>query len=404
MSSEDYVMVNIFDHGGHMTKEEMEMYGEVLKDFEERPQILNHIIDSTDDLLENVFAVGLNIRYGWSSFVCRDARPKMLKQPLEEDEGRTILHTIYDTNKDTHERDGEIYLWTRETGMPNLMISSDQFPSMGIHIPDSAKKDGIATHLPPGILYYFYKEEGGRDAANDAINKIGGHGGNIYIPLYIIIEWLKRDMYPGKKIILLITNCQVVSSDIEPQLQKEIAETYVRGEMAGKMLIDTIDSMSSLKSKIEVWESINEERKKIRETASQSLAAESQDDDGFGAGEDGAAWIDEKTAERMMEEARKSVEAPTDDNRGLKAKINYLIDVFDELDTIQKPPGGGGGGGAAAYGSNGGKRKRRKTKRKSRRQIGCGIKKKHTRRKRTKRTKKKRNKKRVTKQKRYKRK
>ena len=405
MSSEDYVMVNIFDHGGHMTPEEMEMYGPLERDAEStetpREQILNHIIDSTDDLLENVFAVGLNIRYGWSSYVCRDARPKMLKQPLGDDEGRTILHTIYDTNKETHERDGEIYLWTKETGMPNLMISSDQFPSMGIHIPDTGE-DSIATFTPPQILKEFY---GGRQASVDAVKKIGAAGGNIYIPLYIIIEWLKRK-YEGKKIILLITNCQVVSSDISPELQKEIADTYVRGELAGKMLIDTIDSMSSLNSKIEVWKSINEERKEIRETESQSLAADSQYADGFGTGEEDGAWIDEAKAKEEMRMAKERVGGkPTDDITGLKGKINYLIDVFNELDSIQKPPGGGSGGGAAAYGGNGGKRKRRKTKRKSRRQIGCGIKKKHTRRRRTKRTKKnKRNKKRVTKQKRYKRK
>ena len=169
------------------------------------------------------------------------------------------------------------------------------------------------------------------------------------------------------------------------------------------MLIDTIDGISSLKSKIPLWESINEERKEIRETESQSLSAESQDGAGFGAAEDGDAWIDEAKAEEEMRMARARVGGkPTDDITSLNGKINYLIDVFDELDTIQKPPGGGG---AAAYGGAGGKRKRRKTKRKSRRQIGCGIKKKHTRRRRTKLSKKnKRNKKRATKQKRYKRK
>lgn len=409
MSGEDYVMVNIFDHGGHMTKEEMSLYGSLQRDAEStetsREQILNHIIDSTDDVLQNVFAVGLNIRYGWSSYVCRDARPKMLKQPLGEDEGRTFLHTIYDTNKETHERDGEIYLWTRETGMPNLMISSDQYESMGIHVsnPDG---NNIKTFTPPVILKEFYDKGGARPAAIKAASVIGASGGNIYVPLYIIIEWLKTK-YIGKKIILLITNCQVVSSDIRPELQKEIADTYVRGELAGKMLIDTIDGISSLKSKIPLWESINEERKEIRETESQSLSAESQDGVGFGAAEDGGAWIDESKAKEEMRMARSRVGGkPTDDITSLNGKINYLIDVFDELDTIQKPPGGGA---PAAYGGNGGKRKRRKTKRKSRRQIGCGIKKKHTRRWRTKLSKKnKRNKKRATKratkQKRYKRK
>ena len=103
MPIKDYVMVNIFDHGGHMTMDEMTLYGDSLKDFVDHPQIFNHIIDSTDDVLQNVFAVGLNIRYGWSSFVCRDARPKMLKRSLLKREGRTILHTIYDTKKETHE-------------------------------------------------------------------------------------------------------------------------------------------------------------------------------------------------------------------------------------------------------------------------------------------------------------
>ena len=92
MSDEDdYVMVNIFDHGGHMTEGEMSFYGPLKRDAETREQILKHVIKPGDVVLEDVLAVGLNIKYGCSSFVGRELEEKMLKNVFPDYHRRTIL-------------------------------------------------------------------------------------------------------------------------------------------------------------------------------------------------------------------------------------------------------------------------------------------------------------------------
>ena len=292
--------------------------------------------------------------------------------------------------------------------MPNLIISSDQYPTMGIHVADTTE-NVIKTHHPPAILKQFYggnEAVPARNAAITAIEEGGAHGGNIYIPLYIIIEWLKNSN-PGKKIILLISNCQVVSTSIEQPEQDLLAGAYAAGNIAGQMLTTEIDTMPELNVKRESWEIINLKRQQ------QTPPSETSDSFQWGTaideeGDPQAGWVTPALARKQEEEAVQAKRRRLLRSDKRIVDIHYLIKVFDKLDTLQKPPAGATGGGASAgaggasgagggasgagggasNGGNRGKRKRRKTKRKSRRQIGCGTKqtkRKQTKRKRTKR-------------------
>jgi hypothetical protein len=190
---------------------------------------------------------------------------------------------------------------------------------------------------------------------------------------------------PNKKIILFILGCQVIPSEADLSLAGFAFANYRKAKVAGneliKLLPDTDDGSSS-----------------PPHTQGEPFNHEGNQEEGELA-DDG--WKEIPDVEEHTTTTGKELDK--DIKPYIENEINEIaakiIEISNEAATSHPPK-------KMKYAPpQGGKRKRRKTKRKSRRQIGCGIKKKHTRRRRTKRTKKnKRNKKRVTKQKRYKRK
>ena len=266
--------------------------------------------------------------------------------------------------------------------------------------PDSeARQPGTPEHkimkyftneYPDGLHYgsaeYLVSHRPGQPIRAAGLGGAGEMLKGAPLSLSAFVNKLSTMADPNKKIILFILGCQVIPSEVDLNLAGFAFANYRKAKVAGneliKLLPDTDDGSSSPSHT--QGDPVNHEH--------------NQEEGELGAG--GWKEIDD------VEQAAAAAEVDGVDYKikpyienEIKEIAEKIIKISNEAATSHPPK-------KMKYAPpEGGKRKRRKTKRKSRRQIGCGIKKKHTRRRRTKRTKKnKRNKKRVTKQKRYKRK
>ena len=182
----------------------------------------------------------------------------------------------------------------------------------------------------------------------------------------------------GKKIILFLLGCQVIPKEIEPK-QVILTENYLKAKKAGLILIEMLPRISR-----EDYSDVEDVGPVHKDTFKEGALTD-------------AGWLDVNTISSATRNMREKMRGPLSADFNIdeiKRIAEKIIDISNKQESPvakrMKPDPFAGG-----------KRKRRKMRKKTRRQIGCGTKKKNTRKRKIKRTRKNKSiKKRITKRKR----